>query len=325
MAIQRTDILAHLQHGARIGALTAGTQYTVKRTPFVQDHDSGGDAEDYTNMGNVPWPTQNAGKPGDGGTDGRTNAPQAGKLRGGRQIQVWGGEERALRVVNLDWEIAIGVTHNAINDDRVEDIETWARSAMSQFEKHKDNQAFDALNSGAAATNYGNAYDSLSFFNDSHVDPGAENQTAQDNSFALALSLDNYETVKVAGAKFNDSRGQPVGLSHNLIIGPPDLERTIAQLVDNRMAFDTANNEINPYEGNTRMVIAPGGWLDTTAWFLVDDTLEEKPLGLQMRQEPLLEEWDDLNAGDGGIHYFKFHARYVIFYQDWRLALQGNT
>jgi hypothetical protein len=45
-----------------------------------------------------------------------------------------------------------------------------------------------------------------------------------------------------------------------------------------------------------------------------------------MKEQPYLQEqWFDPDQKDGGHHYFKFYARYEVFYGDWRLAYQGNT
>jgi hypothetical protein len=323
--IERKDIAAHLENGVKTEFLVGTKGYTPVRGGFVRDTPSDGAYEIYTDMGAPPWPTQNAGKPGAGGTDARTGAPQAGSITGGRQVQLIGGEEKSLLVVNLDWEILTAITHNSINDDRAGNLLDWAQSAGAQFEKHKDYECFRALNTGAATTSFGPTYDTLSLFNDSHIDPGAEYQTAQDNSYALALDAANYKTVRVAGGGFLDGRGQPVGLMHNLIIAPLDLEDIVYQLVANREAYDTANREANPWFNRAKGLIAPGGWLDTTAWFLVDDSLPQKPINLQVRQQPRLKMWDDELAGDGGVRYVKFHARYTVFYGDWRLIIMGNT
>jgi phage major head subunit gpT-like protein len=276
-------------------------------------------------MGTPPWPNGNAGKAGAGGTDSRTGAPEVNRINAGRQIQVWGGGEVALKVNNLDYEIAIGVTHNAINDDRAGDLETWARQAARTFEKHKDYLCFHALNSGQATTNYGACYDGVAFFAATHVDPNAQYQTAQDNEYAVALSLDNFQTVKIAAAKLLDGQGQPPGMNHNLLVVPPDLEYAGAQIALNKEAYDTANRELNPYAGSVKMLVAPGGWLDTTAWFLIDPNDLVKPLYVQNRQQPQLAVIDDELAGDGGVRYFIWRARYAVFYGNWRYCVQGNS
>ena len=324
MPITRQDIAAHLERQVRTGFLKGMQDYTPLRSRFVRETPSDSAFETYTDMGDVPWPVQNAGTQGSGGTDGRTGAQIVNRMNEGGRVTVVGGEERGLIVYNLDWEIVTSATHNAINDDNAGDLEQWARDAGRNFEKHKDFLAFDALNQGDSDGDYGVAYNGLSFFNDSHVDPGAEYQTTQDNNYSLGLSIDNFETVKVAGSKLLDSRGQPVGLNHNLLVVPPDLERTAAQIARNPNAHDTANQEINPYEGTVQMLVAPGGWLDTTAWFLLDISQGAKPINLQMRQDPELITWDDESQGSG-IRYWKLFARYSVFFGDWRLGLLGNS
>ena len=324
MAISRKDIAAHLERMVRTGFLLGSKTFTPMRSAFVREVTSDGSFEDYADMGNVPWPVQNAGKQGAGGLHGETGAVKVGLSNEGRSIRIVGGNERAVRVYNVDYEIAVGIFHNAIDDDRAGDLEGWACGAAVNFERHKDYLSFSALNSGDGAT-YGNGYDNLTFFNNAHIDPGAEYQTGQDNLFALALSLNNFETVKVASAKFLDDRGQPIGFNHNLLIVPPDLERIAAQISANREDYATADRSINPYAGSVRHLVAPGGWLDTSAWFVIDTSMPEKPVNLQNRKNPELIIWDDETQGGGGVRYFKWHARYQVFYGDWRLAVMGNT
>ena len=314
-----------LEASVRQGFLMGTKEYQPKRSAFVREVPSDGAFELYGDMGTPPWPVQNAGKQGIGGTDSRTGATAVNTIDEGGQVTSVDGEERGLIVRNVDWEIVIPIYHNAINDQRTKSLEVWARGAAQSFEKHKDFLAFDALNKGEATTTYGAGYDALAYFSGSHVDPGAEYVTTQDNQFASALSMDNYETVRVAASKFKDSRGQPLGLQHNLLVVASDLERTGGQIASNRLEFGTGNNDINIYQGATRLLVAPGGWLDTTEWFVIDDSMVAKPLNMQIRQAPELVVWDDEFAGSGGIRYFKWHARYAISYGDWRLAAMGNT
>jgi phage major head subunit gpT-like protein len=322
MPIVRSDILAHLERGMRVGFLAGLKDYAPKRGAFTRTVPSDGAFEIYGDLGSQPWPVRMAGQAG-GGTDGRTGGPSAGGLHEGGPIVVLGGEERNLVVYNSDWGTAVGIWHNAINDDRVGGLEDWARNQGKRFEQHKDYLCFDALNSGEATTNYGACYDGLSFFNDSHFDKGAEYQTVQDNKYALSLSLDNFETVRIAGGKFKDGRGQPYGgLGHSLLVHALDLERTAAQITDNPLAYDTANQERNPYAGMIQRLAVPGSWFDSTAWVLVDPDV--KPILLQERSGPELIFWDDFTQGSG-VRYYKWVARYSVAYGDWRGAIMGNS
>ena len=323
--ITRTDIAAHLESAVRTNFFLGMGEYSPLRAPFCGNQDSDGAFEVYADMGAAPWPVQNAGTLGSGGVDDRTGLVTINKMTAGGSVQIVGGEEKGIMVYNVDWEIGIGITHNSIDDNKAGDLESWAREAGQNFEKHKDYLAFDFLNNAEGVSSYGPGYDNLSFFNDSHKDPGAEYQTTQDNKYAVALSLDNFRTVKVAASKFLDGRGKPSGLNHNLLIVPSDLEYEAAQIATNREAYDTANREINPYAGSLTSIVAPGAWLDSSAWFLIDSSQAKKPLFIQDRKDAELKTVDNELEGDGGHRYFIFHARYAIGSGDWRLAIQGNT
>ncbi len=322
--ITRKDIAAHLEYSVKTGFLMGQKEYTPLRSAFCREVPSSGAFETYADMNVSPWPNLNSGKAGAGGTD-DNGAPIAGQINAGRQITVWGGGEVALKVNNLDYEIAIGITHNAIEDNRAGDLETWARQAARTFQKHQDYLCFHALNNGESTAYYGAGYDGLSFFNDSHKDPGVTYQTTQDNKYAVALSFDNFKTVKIAASKFKDGNGQPVGMNHNLLIVPTDLEYEAAQICVNRDVYGTGNRNLNPYAGTIKPLVAPGGWLDTTAWFLVDPNELVKPLYLQMRQQPALTVVDDEFSGDGATRYYIYRARYNVFYGNWRYCIEGNS
>lgn len=321
--ITRTDVAAQLEQKVKVGFLSGKKTYTPLRSAFVEEPPSDGAFETYADMGSAPWPVASDGQPGPGGVDPRSNAEKVGGLGEAQPIQVMGGNERSLLVYNQGFNSAIGITHDAINDNRVGSLDQWARQAGLRFEQHKDFLAFDALNNGAGTT-YGNGYDGLPFFSASHVDKNAEYQTVQSNVFTNTLTLDSFETAKVAASKFFDDRGKPMGLNHTLLVVPPDLERRASQITMNREGYETPAREMNPYAGVVKMLVAPGGWLDSTSWFLLCINEINKPINLQLRQAPMLVVWDDHTQGNG-IRYFKWIARYTPFFGDYRLCVQGNT
>ena len=324
--ITRKDIAAHLEKQVILGMLRSRSEYTPLRSTFTREVTGTGAFEIMADLGDQPWPRLGAGKQGAGGTDGRTSAPVVNQMTAGQPIVYTDAEERALMVYPLYWYIAKEVSHAAINQDRSGDLEAWARAGMINFQRHIDFLCFDALNSGEATTNYGAGYDGLSFYNDSHVDPGAEYTTVQDNKYASTLTLDNFETVRVAASNFKDSRGQPQGYNHNLLIVPPALERVAANITTNVEDYAVANRAMNPYAGNIRSLIAPGGWLDATSWHLLDvsDPLS-KPILVFMFQRPqMVPTWDNENIG-AGVRYYKMESWYGVAYGNWRRSIQGNT
>lgn len=322
--IERQDIARSLEYGIRTGFLKGRQAYNPLRAPFVSEPASTGAFEDYADMGSPPWPMQGEGGLGAKGATPEGHGQITGDISAGNPVVVLGGTEQALRIYNVDWYITVGVKHNAINDGRVFDLAAWANTAGLNFEKHKDFLAFDALNRGAS-NYYGLVYDGKTLFADDHADPRGFYQTAQDNQYAVALSLDNYETIRVAGSSFKGDDGQPNRYDHRLLIHGPSLARVAAQITTNREDYATANRAANPYAGRVQSLEAPGGWLDTTAWFAVDPDNPQKPVLIQNRQAPVLRVWDDELGSSDGVRYFKWVSRYGVGYGDWRSIVQGNT
>ena len=133
--ITRPDIAAHLEHGVRTGFLVGMKAYSPLRSAFCSSEPSDGAFEIYADMGAPPWPYQNAGKQGLGGTDGRTGVPEVNRMSSGGAVRVIGAESQGVIVWNIDWEIVTAVTHNSINDDRTGELDRWIKSSGVNFEK----------------------------------------------------------------------------------------------------------------------------------------------------------------------------------------------
>ncbi|GAG99712.1 unnamed protein product, partial [marine sediment metagenome] len=231
--------------------------------------------------------------------------------------------ERNLTVEPLDWDITVGLSYNASKDDQTGTLDTRVRGAGENFRKHIAKLFFDALDKGDAVTTYGACYDGLSFFNDAHIDPGADYQTGQDNNLALPLTLSNFKTVRSAARTFLDDRGEPVDFMHNLIVCHPDEEYEAAQIADNSTDYETTDRANNPWAGKTTYIESP--YITSGEWHYVAAQYTQKPVYIAMREQPALQSaWFDPNAGDGGQFYFKFYGRYDMFYGDWRLAIKGT-
>lgn len=296
------DIPYHLVVGARTGFLTTATPEVPIVTPIAQEINMTSKSMDLVDIGGSPMPVRSRGR-----------------------LIVQSIIEKKLTVTPLDWEITVALSYNDFMDDQTGGtLMAKARSAGENFRKDMAQKAYTALNAGDATTLYGAGYDGLAMFHDSHVDPGGHYATGQDNKHASVLSLDNFETVRVGARLFRDDQGEFTNYNYDLLVVPPALERTAAQITSNPQAYDTANREANPYANITRYVVSPQ--LDSTAWHLVASSEQTKPILIAVRERPNLQAaWFDPKAANGGAYYFKFYARYNHFYGDWRLATQGNT
>lgn len=294
------NVPSHLLVGARTGFLTAITTQNPQWSRVAQMFNMSAKSVDLVDIGDAPMPVESLGS-----------------------VEVQNFIEKTLTLKPRNWDITVSISHNAIQDDQTATLERKVRSAGLNFNKHMNKLVFQALNGGDGST-YGLCYDGQYFFDNDHSDKGADYQTAQDNLYALALSLDNFETVRVAAANFLDDRGEIKGYNHNLLIVPPALERTAAQICVNGEAYDTGNREMNPYAGVINFIVNP--YLDSTAWVLAAESEGLKPILVAMREAPNLQSaWFDPKGPDGGMYYFKFYARYNVAYTDWRLAAMGNT
>ena len=290
----------HLVVSARTGFLTTALPAVPAYAPIASLLQMDAKSQTVVDLGNAPMPLRNRGK-----------------------FQVQDFIEKSLTVTPLDWDITVFISHNALKDDRTGDLDRKVRSAGANFQRHINQQCFQALNDGEASTNYGLCYDGLYFYSASHVDNGAAYQTVQGNLGTLALSLDNLETTMVLAKAFKDDQGEYCDYNYDLIVTSPANQRIAANICRNNDAYDTANREMNPYSG-MKYIISPK--FDATAWALVASSESEKPILIAMRESPNLQSaWFDPEAEDGGRYYFKFYARYNFAYLNWRLAFLGKT
>jgi hypothetical protein len=295
------NVPGHLLAAARTGFLSAPAPKATPADSIATTINMDARSIDLIDLGDAPMPVE---------AKGRTE----------RRAFI----EKMLTVTPKNWEITVGVSYNVTKDDQTGQLERKARAAGENFPLAMSNKAFQALNDGDATTNFGAGYDSKALFANDHIDKGAEYQTNQDNVYGLALSLDNFETVRVAAMKFRNDQGEIVGYNYDLLTVSPELERTASQITGNPSAYDTANRETNPYAGNTRYQVS--AQFDSTAWVLSASGLTVKPILIVVREQPNLQTaWFDPDAGDGGMYYFKFYARYNHFVGNWRTAIMGNT
>lgn len=294
------NIPQHMVVAARTGFLVAAQPDVPIVTPIAQSIDMSARSIDLVDLGAAPMPVESK-----GATQKRSFI------------------EKTMTITPKNWEITVGVSYNAIRDDQTGALERKVRSAGENFRLDMSNKAFKALNDGDATTNFGACYDGAAFFAATHADKGAEYSTSQDNVSTLTLSLDNFETVRVASMGFKQDQGEYLNYNYDLLVVPPALERIASQICVNPQAYDNANRETNPYTG-TKYIVSPQ--LDSTAWVLVASSMSIKPIIIAIREQPNLQSaWFDPETEDGGMYYFKFYARYNHFYGMWALAHMGNS
>jgi len=231
--------------------------------------------------------------------------------------------EKSMDLSVKAWETTVAIDGDDVKDDQTGQLLPKVKSAGNRFMRHLNQLVYKTLNGGDGTT-YGSCYDSQDFFDSDHSDEGAKYTTSQDNEQTLALTPDNFETVLVAANAFKDDQGESSDYSYNLLTVPSAYKRIAAQICGNPNIYNTGDNETNPWAGDINYQVS--NQLDSTAWILTAESEATKPIIVAMLEMPhMMAEWYDPKQPNGGIFYFKFRARYDVFYGDWRLAIQGNT
>ncbi len=288
----------HLEVAARTGVLTSPIRDDFQYRQVAAEIDLSTQRTDLVDLGGMPVPTENP-----------------------KDVDTL--IEKAMIVNPKDWYLTLSISQNAIDDDQTGSLLTKFQNLNPAFQRQLDTKTFELLNAGDGAT-LGVGYDGQHFFSDAHVDKGASYKTAQDNENALALDATNFNAVMASARQFRDDQSNFTNYAYNLLIGNTVLEPEIFQISSNAQLAGTAERDINPWAGLVRGFTRPE--LDTTAWMLIASSEVAKPIIVGIRKRPTLSNmWFDSQAGDGGIHYFQYHARYVHVFGDWRLAAQGNT
>ena len=300
MAMISGNVPEHLVVGARTGFLTAIKSDNAPYQRIAGTISMDGKSVELVDLGGAPMPKEDY---------------------GGNPIQDL--IEKSLIVKPRSWGLTVGISYNAVKDDRTGELESKIRGAGENFQRHINKLVFQAMDGGDTST-YGLCYDGKAFFANDHADKGAKYTTAQDNLNASVLSLDNFQTILNTARLFVDDQGEYTDHAYNTLIVPPALEYTAAQICGNPTAYDTANRETNPYSGAFNYIVSP--YLNSTAWVIAAGNQAQKPLYLVMRENPGLQDFGfDSSASDGGMYWFKFFARYNVVYGDWRLAAMGNS
>ena len=289
----------HMVLGAKAGFLRAVRDYPQQWQRLAMQHNMDGASMDMVDLGAAPMPVNSA-----------------------TAAVVQQFSERSMAVASKNWNITVHLTYNAQQDDRSQTLERRVRGAGANFARHINTLCFQTLNAGDAST-YHLAYDGNQYFDGSHADLDAKYKTAQSNIGTDTLATDPFDAAVAAMGNFMDDQGEYMFLQPDLLVVNQVQLRAASNLTGSPNEYDSANLNSNPHQGMDYIAVP---WLDTTAWILCATRGELKPLIVVRRESPGLQsQWFDPTAEDGGAYYFKFYARYDIYYGDWRLAYMGKT
>ena len=167
-----------------------------------------------------------------------------------------------------------------------------------------------------------NGADGVALLSAAHPHSPANTNNTQANEGTLALTIDNLDTTRQAMRNFTDDTGQLLGINPDMLLVPPELERTATQLVSERAIYEpgSAQYDVNMFSGRFRPVV----WnrlTDANAWFLIDSTLMKQHLIWQWRIRPEFSQAEDF---DGLTAKYRGYMRYGIGWTDWRFIFGQN-
>jgi len=170
-----------------------------------------------------------------------------------------------------------------------------------------------------AAVVFNNAFTSTSTGGDakplcSTAHPRSDGGTSQSNANTegLVLNETNLETGKLAMRGQLDDKGMKIMARAKTLLVAPALEKTARIMTESTGRPETADNDINVYQGDLRVVV----WdylTSSTAWFLIDDEVHEINWFWRVRPE-----FKQDTSFDTGAALYKTRTRFSKGWSDWR-------
>jgi hypothetical protein len=229
-----------------------------------------------------------------------------------------------------NYEFAMGtqVERRLVDDDQYGQIRRRATTLVDSFNTTIEADAANVFINGftdSGTNRMGattNGADGVALLSAAHPHSPANTNNTQANEGTLALTIDNLDTTRQAMRNFTDDKDQLLGVNPDMLLVPPELERTATQLVSERAIYEpgSAQYDINMFSGRFRPVV----WdrlTDSNAWFLVDSAAMKRHLIWQWRIRPEFSQADDF---DGLTAKFRGYMRYGIGWTDWRWVYGQN-
>lgn len=101
---------------------------------------------------------------------------------------------------------------------------------------------------------------------------------AQSNTGTYDMTVDNIETIKIAGRDWMDNKGDPMDTELNLIICGSYWEKTAKQICGSDKEPYTADNQKNIYKEELTYMVNP--YIRGKKWFLANPTMMKSGEGL---------------------------------------------
>jgi len=203
-------------------------------------------------------------------------------------------------IENKDFELTLELDRNDILDDQYGLFNPVAEEIGRSSRKWPDQQLVKLIKAGTTTL----CHDGQNFFDVDHpVDRYTPSLGIQSNLFNLVLNPDNYSALRTAMMTWVGEDQQPMGVSPNLLVVPPQLEQ-MARLIlhadfiaPQKLAGETqVGTNTNTLKGTADLLVIPELAGEPRAWYLLDTTRVIKPFVFQLRQAPNFVQYTDTKA-----------------------------
>ncbi len=206
--------------------------------------------------------------------------PRMREWIGERVVQNLGAYDYEIK--NKDFELTIAVDKNDIEDDTIGIYNPMAQSMGQSAAMHPDELVFALLPDGFAKK----CYDGKSFFATNHKEGESKEQS---NKSTYKLTSETYGDARAALMSFIDEQGNPLNVSPNLLIVPPQLEGAARKI----LYAEQIDGTTNIYKDSAELLVVSELSTHPTKWYLLDTTKPIKPFIFQQRKKPVFIAKDD--------------------------------
>ena len=229
---------------------------------------------------------------------------------------------------NYEFAQGLQIERRLLDDEQGGQIRARAANMADSFQTTIETDAANVFINGftdSGTNRMGattNGADGVGLLSAAHPYSPANTNTTQSNEGTLSLTIDNLDTTRQAMRNFTDDKGQLLGVNPDMLLVPPELERTATQLVSERAIYEpnSAEFDVNMFSGRFKPVV----WnrlTDSNAWFLIDSALMKQHLIWQWRIRPEFSQADDF---DGLTAKFRGYMRYGVGWTDWKWIYGQN-
>ena len=203
------------------------------------------------------------------------------------------------------------VSKEMVEDDLYNIIKKKPSALGKSFRRWQERSAAQVFNRAFNSSYLGGDAQELI----STVHGRADGGTAQSNASSTGITLTeaNLETALIAFRGQLDDKGMRIDVYPNVLLVPIDLRKTARLLVETPSRPGTADNDVNVYHNEFKVI----DWIymdrNTTHWFLIDTS--EHELNWFWRIRPEFKQDDSF---DTDLALYKARARWSNGWSDWR-------